>query len=188
MAPVELVRPIWGLDRSQIVIASKFANRMDEGELNKGASRRYIIKAVEDRLKRLGTDFIDLYQQHISACEQYGLGLLPYFPLASGILTGKYHHGEPAPQESRLSAMGDRVAAAMSYSNFDVVEKLTAYAHEHGKTLLDLAISWLASKPVVSSVIAGATAPEQVAENASAAAWQLSDEEMNEVNTISQRK
>jgi len=252
-----LGQAIAGLDRSQIVIASKFANRMGEGGLNKGASRRYIIRAVEDSLKRLGTDYIDLYQQHIPdgdtpieetlralddlirsgkvryighsnfsawqasdaewtarteglnrfataqnlynlldrrlerevipACEKYGLGLLPYFPLASGMLTGKYHRGEPAPQGTRLSAMGDRAAAAMSDSNFDVVEKLTAYASEHGKSLLELAVSWLASKPVVSSVIAGATTPEQVTANAAAAAWQLSDVEMSDVNTISQR-
>jgi aryl-alcohol dehydrogenase-like predicted oxidoreductase len=245
------------MDRSQIVIASKFANPMGEGELNRGASRRYIIKAVEDSLKRLGTDYIDLYQQHIPdsatpieetlralddlvksgkvryighsnfsgwqisdadwaarseglnrfataqnlynlldrrlerevipACQRYGIGILPYFPLSSGMLTGKYHRGEPAPQGTRLNAWGERGAAALSDANFDVVEKLSAYAADRNKSLLTLAFSWLASKPIVSSVIAGATSPVQVKANAVAADWVLSTEEMNEVNAISKR-
>lgn len=252
-----LGQAISGMDRSQIVIASKFANPMGEGELNRGASRRYIIKAVEDSLKRLGTDYIDLYQQHIPdsatpieetlralddlvksgkvryighsnfsgwqisdadwaarseglnrfataqnlynlldrrlerevipACQRYGIGILPYFPLSSGMLTGKYHRGEPAPQGTRLNAWGERGAAALSDANFDVVEKLSAYAADRNKSLLTLAFSWLASKPIVSSVIAGATSPVQVKANAVAADWVLSTEEMNEVNAISKR-
>jgi aryl-alcohol dehydrogenase-like predicted oxidoreductase len=252
-----LGQAISGMDRSQIVIASKFANPMGEGELNRGASRRYIIKAVEDSLKRLGTDYIDLYQQHIPdsatpieetlralddlvksgkvryighsnfsgwqisdadwaarseglnrfataqnlynlldrrlerevipACQRYGIGILPYFPLSSGMLTGKYHRGELAPQGTRLNAWGERGAAALSDANFDVVEKLSAYAADRNKSLLTLAFSWLASKPIVSSVIAGATSPVQVKANAVAADWVLSTEEMNEVNAISKR-
>jgi aryl-alcohol dehydrogenase-like predicted oxidoreductase len=169
-----LAQTIAGLDRSQIIIASKFANPMGEGDLNRGASRRYIGHSnfsgwkISDahwtaRSQNL-YNLLDrrLEREVIPACEQYGIGILCYFPLASGMLTGKYLRGEPAPQGTRLNAMGSRAAAAMSDANFDVVEKLTQFAEHRGKSLLDLAISWLATKPVVSSVIAGATSAQQV--------------------------
>lgn len=244
-------------DRGQLVLASKFANPMGEGKLSRGASRRYIMDAVEASLRRLGTDYIDLYQQHvpdndtpieetlralddlvrsgkvryvghsnfsgwqladadwtarhhglspfvtaqnhyslidrriekdvIPAARHFGVGILPYFPLASGLLTGKYTRGEAAPQGTRLAAWGERGAAALSEQNFVVVDKLSQFAADHGRTLLELAMSWLASKPYISSVIAGATSVAQVQLNAAAADWCLTADEMATVNELSNR-
>jgi len=243
--------------RHELVIASKFANPMGEGEAMKGASRRYIMSAVERSLKRLDTDYIDLYQQHvpdpstpieetlralddlvqqgkvryighsnfsgwqiadadwtardrnlnrfitaqnlyslmdrrierevIPACEKFGLGMLPYFPLASGLLTGKYNRGQAAPEGTRLAMWGERGASALSDQNFDVLDRLSQFAADRGHTILELAMGWLASMPVISSVIAGATSPQQVRENVSAAAWRLTPEEMAEVSSLSKR-
>jgi aryl-alcohol dehydrogenase-like predicted oxidoreductase len=243
--------------RRDAVIATKFVGPMGEGPLWAGASRRYIFEAVDDSLRRLGTDYIDLYQVHFPdvktpieetmralddvvragkvryigcsnfsgwgvveaqwiaregrltqfvsaqnqynlldrrierelapACQKYGLGVLPYFPLASGFLTGKYRRGEPAPEGTRLAAMGDRAKAAMSDANFDVLDKLEAFADAHGHTMLDLAMGWLASHDFVPSVIAGATKPEQIEANVAAGAWKLTPEEMAEVDAISKR-
>ena len=240
--------------RKDLVIATKFGMQMDKDGRKKGGSRRYIIQAVEDSLKRLNTDYIDLYQQHfpddetqieetlcalddlvhqgkvrylgcsnfsgwqisdadwtarnrglnrfitaqnlyslidrsiekevIPACQQYGLGLLPYFPLASGLLTGKYIRGSEPPKGTRLASWGERAKSALSDNNFDIVEKLTSFAAKKDHSLLDLAMSWLASLPQISSVIAGATSKEQVQQNAAAASWRLTDEEMKEVNII----
>ncbi|MCB1644598.1 MAG: aldo/keto reductase [Pseudomonadales bacterium] len=257
MSEEYLGKALKGKDRSSVIIASKFANPMGEGDLMKGASRRYIMNAAEASLKRLNTDYIDLYQQHVPdaetpveetlralddlvrdgkvryignsnfngaqlvdadwtarhhglnrfvtaqnlyslldrriendvlpVCEQFGIGMLPYFPLASGLLTGKYRRGADAPEGTRLAAWGERGKAALSDNNFDVVEALTVFAEERGHTLLELAMSWLASKPVISSVIAGATSPGQVAQNAAAVGWRLTEEEMTEVNRITAR-
>ena len=242
--------------RHEAVVATKFAMKMGEGPMKSGGSRRYIMQAVEDSLRRLGTDYIDLYQMHspdpstpmeetvralddlvtsgkvrylgnsnfagwqiahaaciqkseglepfISAQNQYslldrrveaevapaseafGLGILPFFPLASGLLTGKYRRGEAAPEGTRLAAgpMGQRM---LTDQNFDVVEKLDDWARAHDHTILELAFSWLASKPYIGSVIAGATKPQQVEANAAAAAWRLTAEEMAEVDQISKR-
>ena len=244
-----------GSRRHDVVVATKFGMGSPDAVLSRGGSRRYIVNAVEASLKRLDTDYIDLYQIHfpdvdtpieetlramselvtqgkvryigcsnftgwqvadadwtakslglnrfetaqnlyslmdrrlerevIPACERFGLGMLPYFPLASGLLTGKYRRGEDAPEGTRLGAMGPRAAQALSDRNFDVVEKLTDFAETRGHTLLELAIGWLASKPVISSVIAGATKPEQVEANVKASGWKFTEEEMNEVNEIS---
>jgi aryl-alcohol dehydrogenase-like predicted oxidoreductase len=244
-------------DRSQIIIATKFSAPMGDGVLDRGASRQHVMSAVDASLKRLGTDYIDLYQQHgpdpatpveetlaalddliragkvryignsnysgwqiadadwtarqrglnrfataqnhynlldrrlerevVPACQRFGLGILPYFPLASGLLTGKYVRGAPPPDGSRLANFGERGKAALSEDNFDVVEKLDGFAREHGHTLLELAMSWLASMPHVSSVIAGATKTEQVQANVSAAEWRLTAEEMAEVAELSGR-
>ncbi|MDP9237472.1 MAG: aldo/keto reductase [Chloroflexota bacterium] len=243
--------------RREAIIATKFMGPMGEGPLWVGASRRYIFEAVDDSLRRLKTDYIDLYQIHFPdaktpieetmralddvvragkaryigcsnftgwqaveaqwvarsthltefvsaqnqynlldrrierelapAAQKYGLGILPYFPLASGFLTGKYRRGEAAPEGTRLAAMGDRAKSAMSDANFDVLEKLEAFAESHGHTMLDLAIGWLASHEFVPSVIAGATKPEQVEANVAAGAWKLTREEMAEVDAISKR-
>ncbi|XOV88862.1 MAG: aldo/keto reductase [Pseudomonadota bacterium] len=243
--------------RDEIVIATKFANPMGESGLMRGASRRYIMNAVDASLKRLGTDYIDLYQQHVPdpatpiletlralddlvragkiryignsnfsgwqiadaawtarhhglnafataqnlyslmdrrlerevvpACQEFGLGILPYFPLASGLLTGKYERGAPPPQGTRLAMWGERGRTALSEENFDIVDKLAAFARDQGHTLLELAMSWLASMPHISSVIAGATSPEQARQNAEAAAWRLSADEMAEVALLSNR-
>jgi aryl-alcohol dehydrogenase-like predicted oxidoreductase len=119
----------------------------------------------------------------VPAAQAFGLGVLPFFPLASGMLTGKYKRGTDAPEGTRL-AEGPMAARSLTDRNFDIVEPLEVYALEHGHTLLELAFSWLASHPAVSSVIAGATKPEQVESNAEATGWVLTAEERAEVNAI----
>ncbi len=245
-------------DRHSVIIATKFCNPMGDGELMGGASRRYIMHAVEQSLRRLDTDYIDLYQQHlpdsdtpidetlaalddlvrqgkvrylgnsnfsgwqiadadwtasmagsnrfvtaqnlyslldrrleaevIPACEKFGLGLLPYFPLASGMLTGKYSRGIDPDPGTRLAMMGERAKSAMSDEVFDRVDALSGFAGECGHSILELAMSWLASLPVVSSVIAGATSADQARQNAEAASWRLSGEEMAMVSKLSRRR
>ncbi|MGH7024792.1 MAG: aldo/keto reductase [Caulobacteraceae bacterium] len=120
----------------------------------------------------------------IPACARFGLGLLPYFPLGSGLLTGKYHRGEPAPEGTRLAAGERRAEEALSERNFDRIEKLTAWAGERGHSLLELAFAWLLGHAVVPSVIAGATKPEQVKANAAAATWKLTAAEVAEVTDL----
>ena len=244
--------------RQQVVIATKFGGPMGEGPMRGGASRRYIFEAVDSSLRRLGTDYIDLYQlhfpdvktpieetmralddvvrsgrvryvgcsnfaawqvveaqwfartEHLSqfasaqnqynlldrrierelapACRKYGLGVLPYFPLANGFLTGKYRRGEPPPEGTRLALMQDRRGERLlTDENFAVLEKLESFASDRGHSMLDLAIGWLASQPFVPSVIAGATRPEQVEQNVAAGGWKLSDQEMAEVDRITRR-
>ena len=248
---------ILGRERQRIVLASKFGMKMSDNATQdnpgQGASRSYIIKAVEGSLKRLRTDYLDLYQIHqpdpntpieetlealseliqrgmvryiglsnysaegiseaqneakrlgvpgfVSSQDEYSLlvrelettllptlteqnlGLLPYFPLANGLLTGKYHAGEAAPGDARLSGRGDG-DKYFNEANLETVEKLRAFAKTRDRTLLELAFSWLLSKPVVSSVIAGATKPEQIEANAQAAGWQLSEDELAEVDEL----
>jgi aryl-alcohol dehydrogenase-like predicted oxidoreductase len=124
-------------------------------------------------------------QEVIPACERLGMTLMPYFPLASGVLTGKYKRGEAAPEGTRLAAWGDRATAMLSDARMDAVDRLTAYASAHGHTLAELALSYLAGSPTVASVIAGATSPEQVRANAAGtAAWQLTDAERAEVSEL----
>lgn len=121
----------------------------------------------------------------IPEIERLGMSFVPYFPLASGMLTGKYTRGEAAPEGTRLAAWGDRAGAFLSDDRFDVVEQLDAYARDHGHTLPELALSWVAGAPTVASVIAGATSPEQVRANAAATvAWQLTPEERAEIDAI----
>jgi aryl-alcohol dehydrogenase-like predicted oxidoreductase len=242
-----------GVDRESVIIATKFAMPLGPGQ--RGASRRHIMSAVEGSLRRLNTDYIDLYQQHapdpetpieetlralddlvrsgkvrylgnsnftgwqladadwtarscglnrfvsaqnlynlidrrverevLPACARFGLGLLPYFPLASGLLTGKYERGQPAPENTRLA--GERGKQALTDRNFDVVEKLDNFARERGRTLLDLAVSWLVCNRHVGSVIAGATRTEQVAANVAAADWQLSGDDLSQINDLTRR-
>lgn len=117
----------------------------------------------------------------LPACERAGLGFLPFFPLASGLLSGKYRRGEAPPADTRLAVWGRRGAEALSDRNFDRVERLTAWAEARGHTILELAFAWLLGQPVVSSVIAGATRPEQVRANAAAAEWRLTPDEVAEV-------
>ena len=246
-----------GARRKDIVLATKFGLPMGEGEYMKGGSRRYIVSAVEASLKRLGTDYIDLYQLHfpdtdtpieetlaalddlvrtgkvryigssnfagwqfvesaflakernlapfitaqnhynlldrkiehelVPAVKKYGGSILPYFPLASGLLTGKYERGKPVPNDRRLAMWGERGKALMSEENFDLVEKVTAFAKERGKSTLDAAIGWLASQPHVGSVISGATKPGQVEANVKAGEWLMSAEELDEMNRLTFR-
>jgi aryl-alcohol dehydrogenase-like predicted oxidoreductase len=111
---------------------------------------------------------------------------VPYFPLASGLLTGKYRRGEEPPEGTRLAAWPkDRVGKLLADERFAIVERLDAFATAHGHTLHELALSWLGSIPIVASVIAGATSPEQVRANAAATnAWNLSDSERGEVDGL----
>jgi len=241
-----------GKRRGEVVLATKFGMRVGDDPRRMGGSRRWIMRAVEDSLKRLGTDWIDLYQFHspdpdtpidetlralddlvtqgkvryignsnfsgwqiadadwtaagatrfisaqnlysllerkvefevLPACEHFGLGFLPFFPLASGLLTGKYRRGEKPPEGARLAAWGARGAAVMSDRNFDKVEKLEAWARERGHTILELAFAWLLGHEVVSSVIAGATSAEQVKTNAATAGWALTPQEVDEVGKL----
>jgi aryl-alcohol dehydrogenase-like predicted oxidoreductase len=119
----------------------------------------------------------------VPACARFNVGILPYFPLASGLLTGKYRRGQDAPEGTRLSA-GAFGARMLTDKNFDTVEKLEAFAQQRGHSLLELAMGWLASQPTVGSVIAGATKPEQVKANVEAGNWRLTAEEMAEVDAL----
>ncbi len=247
-----------GERRHDVVVASKFGVSMGAGDLMKGASRRYIMNSIEATLKRLNTDYLDLYQLHfpdestpidetlsaldtvvrqgkvryigssnfsgwqiadadwtsrlhgetrfvtsqsqynlldraieaevVPACQRFGLGILPYFPLASGMLTGKYKRDAEAPEGSRFGTFGDWGKQAIATTNFDVVEQLSAFAEERGHTLLELAFSWLVCLPYIPSVIAGATSVDQVASNAGAGEWKLSADEMAEIDRITRSK
>ncbi len=240
----ELLGEALGSRRSQVLVATKFGMPMGDGKA--GAAPDYVRAACDDSLRRLGTDVIDLYQQHapdpdvpveetlgalrelvaagkvreigcsnftpemldasdgwvsvqnelsllrrkgdaalVAACERNDLAIIPYFPLASGMLTGKYRRGEEPPAGTRLaSAPEDRRARALSDRAFDVVERLETFAAESGHTLLELAMSWLAGLPRMGSVIAGATSPEQVRANAAAVGWVLTPAQRAEVDAI----
>jgi aryl-alcohol dehydrogenase-like predicted oxidoreductase len=240
--------------REEVVLATKFARPMDEGGRLQGASRRYIISAVESSLTRLNTDRIDLYQQHIAdprtpieetlralddlirqgkiryigcstlsawqvveaqwtsthlgldrfvACQErynllereldeelmgviqsYGLGLIPFAPLANGLLTGKYRRDTPLPAGARLTTTPRTAERYLTEANWALVERLGAFCAARGRSLLELAFGWLLHRPAVASVIAGATSPEQVAANVRAAGWTPSREDMDEVDRI----
>jgi aryl-alcohol dehydrogenase-like predicted oxidoreductase len=116
-------------------------------------------------------------------CERTGLAFLPYFPLASGLLTGKYRRGRPLPEGTRLTD-GGRFAGSLTDRNLDVVERLAQFAERHGRTLLDLAFAWLLARRAVASVIAGATSREQIRANARAGRWVLSDAEHAEATAL----
>jgi aryl-alcohol dehydrogenase-like predicted oxidoreductase len=118
----------------------------------------------------------------IPACEKNRLGMLPYFPLASGMLTGKYRRGEKFAPGTRLATMGDYFAKIASDENFAKVEALGGVARAHGHSLLELAMGWLAAQPSVASVIAGATTPEQVRANAASMTWKLKPAELAEID------
>lgn len=248
---------ILGHRRKDIVLASKFGMAMSDDGTKIGASRRYIMSAVEDSLRRLKTDWIDLYQLHqpdpltpldetmqalddlvtqgkvryigcsnlpswqvvesqwlsksmglnrfvscqdeynilnrdveselIPAMQKYGCGLLPYFPLASGLLTGKYKRTE-MPEGARLTDMptfANRIY--LTDENFDIVDRLKKFANKTGHSILELAFSWMASRPTTASIIAGATKPEQIDANVAAINWVLSQSEIDEVDKISAR-
>jgi len=119
-------------------------------------------------------------EEVLPACDRLGIGFVPYFPLASGLLTGKYHKGEAPPEGTRLAQWG-----APTDDKLEKVERLEAFAKDHGHTITELALSWLAGRPEVASIIAGATKVEQVQANAAAtSAWDLSDEERAEVDRL----
>jgi aryl-alcohol dehydrogenase-like predicted oxidoreductase len=253
----EMLGKALGPRRAEVIVASKFGMPMGDGPYKRGASRRYVMAAAEASLKRLGTDYIDVYQLHqpdpetpqdetltalddlvragkvrylgnsnftgwqiadadwisrtraiaryvsaqnqynlldrrierdlLPACKKFGLGMLPYFPLASGFLTGKYRRGSDLPPGTRLALMQPMAKQVMTEQNFATLEKLEEFARGRGHTIVELAMSWLACQPVVSSVISGATRPEQVTENVKACFWKLSADELKEVDTINRR-
>jgi aryl-alcohol dehydrogenase-like predicted oxidoreductase len=124
-------------------------------------------------------------EQVLPECRRLGLAYLPYFPLASGMLTGKYRRGEAPAAGTRLDRWGERAAGGtLTDRNFDVVDALTAWAGDHGHTLLDLAFAWLLSRSEVASVIAGATSAAQVTANVAAGGWQLTEQEAAEVDAL----
>jgi aryl-alcohol dehydrogenase-like predicted oxidoreductase len=139
--------------------------------------------ACEDEYSLLGRG---IERELLPAMEAMGLGLLPYYPLASGLLTGKYKRGQPLPADSRFAVITERdyVGQFMSDENWTRLEHLTAFAEQRGYKLLDVAMSWLAAQPLVASVIAGVTKPEQVEANVKAAALKLTAEDMAELDKI----
>jgi aryl-alcohol dehydrogenase-like predicted oxidoreductase len=117
-------------------------------------------------------------------CERLGIAFIPYFPLASGLLSGKYRRGQPAPEGSRIASGGARFAEMLTDEKLTVVESLRSFAESKGHTLLELAMSWPLARPVVASVIAGATSPEQVTANAAAARWRLTQADLAAVDAL----
>jgi aryl-alcohol dehydrogenase-like predicted oxidoreductase len=242
-----------GSRRKDLILATKFGLPMDETGRLKGGSRAYVMTAVEASLKRLKTDWIDVYYLHrpdpatpieetlralddlvrqgkvrfsgcsnlsapqlanameialakelapfvaaqdqynllsreietelVAVIERYRLALVPYFPLASGLLTGKYRKEQAMPPGTRLS--DPRLSARfLNDENYSIVEELAAFCAERGRTMLELAFGWLLSRRYVASIIAGATSPEQVRQNAGAIGWQMTQDEIAAVDRI----
>lgn len=237
--------------RASVIIATKFGKPVDSTRT--GARPEYVHQACNDSLRRLDTEYIDLYQLHapdptvpiadtlgaldelvkagkvreigcsnfsaaqileadeasrraqlarfvsvqnyynmlrrddetdaIPECERLGIAYLPYFPLESGLLTGKYRLGRSAPTGTRI-AEGGSLAAKFTEGNLATIERLIAFAESEQRTLLELAVSWLLRYSVVASVIAGATRPDQVNANAAAAGWKLTPEDIETVDEI----
>jgi len=244
----EFLGEIFGARRHQVVLATKWGSGMENRHDIAWGSRRYIRQACEASLRRMKTDYIDLYQMHwpdprtpveetiealdelvkegkvrytgsshftgwqvadtdwiakthghnrfisaqnhyslversadlelIPACDRFGVGLLPYFPLANGLLTGKYRRNQPAPQGTRMAGR------AIDDNMYEVIERLAAYAESRGRTMVDVAIGALIANPVVSSVITGATKAAQIVSNANAATWEPSAADLTELDTI----
>jgi len=245
---------VLGDRRKDIVLATKFGMAPGDGSVAGGAARAYILQAAEGSLKRLKTDWIDLYQLHrpdpktpieetlralddlksqgkvrhvgcsnmpawkvadavwtaraqgfegfvscqdeysllvrrieqglIPAMQYYDLALLPYFPLASGLLTGKYKRGTDVPADTRFAVMKRLADRYLTEENWNIVERLEAFCAERGKNLLTLAFSWLASRPQLASVIAGARKAEQIDQNIAATGWKLTADELAEIDRI----
>jgi aryl-alcohol dehydrogenase-like predicted oxidoreductase len=124
-------------------------------------------------------------EEVLQECERQGLAFLPYFPLKSGLLTGKFRKGQPIPEDTRV-AKSDRYRKLLTDENLDRVEAFVGYAEAHGRTVLELAFSWLLAHDVVASVIAGATSASQIRQNASAAGWKLSPTDLDEIDALTQ--
>jgi aryl-alcohol dehydrogenase-like predicted oxidoreductase len=116
--------------------------------------------------------------------EAYGLGLIPFSPLANGLLTGKYRRNRQLPTGARLTTTQRMADRYLTERNWAIVERLAEFCEARGRTMLELAMSWLASRPAVSSIIAGATAPEQLEQNVRAVDWALSCEDMDEIDRL----
>ncbi|HET6546242.1 MAG TPA: aldo/keto reductase [Rhodanobacteraceae bacterium] len=256
-ASEEMLGQALGARRPRIVLATKFGKPMQDADDTPRGARRYVTEAAEASLRRLGTDWIDLYQMHepdpatpieqtlralddlvragkvrhvgcsnfpawqvveaqwtarhfelagfvscqdeyslvergierdlLPAMQAYGLGLLPYFPLAGGLLTGKYRHDAPLPSNARFAhwkGLGERY---LTETNWEIVGGLRRFAQERDRSLLDLAFSWLAARAPVASVIAGATTAEQIAQNVAAAQWNPGADELAEIDRLTAR-
>ena len=240
--------------RQDVIIATKVGNPMGDGTNDRGASRYHIMQQVEDSLRLLQTDYIDLYQIHrpdpntpieetlralddlvhqgkvryiggsnyngwqtaeavltarslgltefvtmqpeynmlnrgieaelLPFCDKYNIGILPYYPLASGFLTGKYLQGQEAPEGTRLAGNERAKENTLTDKNFSILSKLSKFAEDRGHPMVELAIAWLLAKPAVSSVIAGATKEEQVTANVKASDWDLTESEMDELEAL----
>ena len=240
--------------RHEMLIGTKFGSKREHGPNLFGGGRKFVMDAVEDSLRRLRTDYIDLYMIHrpdprvpleetlramddivrqgkalyigvcnfeawrmvdavwtckangitqiissqfeysmlyrgseaemLPACRKHGVGVMPYLPLAAGFLTGKVDVSGVAPEGTRLALDANQSERWITDSNMRAIAALQDWAREHGKTLVDLAFAWLLADPIVGTVIAGASSPEQIAQNARASSWQLTDEERDEVTAI----
>lgn len=240
--------------RDEVIIATKFGNPMGDDPRNRGGGERWVRIAIEDSLRRLGTDHIDLYQIHrpdpdtpiaetlsvlddlvkegkvreagcsnftadqlreaqaagdevgrrfvsvqneysllyrepeagvLAECRANDIAFLPYFPLAGGLLSGKYRKGEDVPPAARLALFAPgRPHLGLSEQNLDQIEKLIEFSETRGHTLLETAIAWLLTHQEVASVIAGATAPDQARQNAAAASWRLSPADLAKADAL----
>ena len=248
----ELLGRFLGARRRGVIVATKFGNDMP-GQ-GRGARPEYVKRALDASLKRLRTDYVDLYQQHLpdpdvpiaetlgaldalvkagkareigcsnfsatqirearkasdarpgsvrfvsvqneysllhrepeeevlAECERQRMAFLPFFPLMSGLLTGKYRKGKPIPQNTRV-AKYERYNKLLTEENLDKVEALAEFAESRRRTLLELAFSWLLAHRLVASVIAGATSAQQVRDNAAAANWNLSPADLEEIDSL----
>jgi aryl-alcohol dehydrogenase-like predicted oxidoreductase len=157
------------------------AKQLDEAEeaaKEKGVRRFVTVQNEYSLLAR------EEREEVLPACRRLGLSFMPYFPLSSGMLTGKYRRGQPPPPGTRMAGR-DGWDEFLTDERFDVVERLGEFAEQHGHTILELAMSWLATQPEIATVIAGATSPEQVRMNAEAVeAWRLSDDELAELDDL----
>ncbi len=126
----------------------------------------------------------DVEKEIVPFCEEYDVGILPFFPLARGFLTGKYRPGTPAPEGTRLAGDSRNQERLFTEEKFGILTRLEKFAQERGHTVLELAIAWLLANPVVGSVIAGATKAEQVSANAKAHDWRLSEDDLAEVGKL----
>jgi aryl-alcohol dehydrogenase-like predicted oxidoreductase len=155
------------------------AAQLREAEAAAGNGPRFV--SVQNHFNLLNrSDQADV----LPVCEELGIAYLPYFPLASGLLTGKYQRGQEPPEGTRLHRWGERANRLLNDETFDKVDSLSVWASHHGHSLLDLAFAWLEAQPVVASVIAGATKAEQVEANAAAGGWKLAADEVGEIDGI----
>ncbi|WP_258341385.1 aldo/keto reductase [Saccharopolyspora gregorii] len=168
----ELVRTGKVLHVASSNVSADQINRSAEVSLQRSVAR-FTGTQIEWNLLNRGVE-----TEIVPAASQCGLGVVPYFPLASGLLTGKYRKGEAFPEGSRFDKLSFLADKVVSDDNFDEVERLTAFAEERGHTILELAVAWLVAQRGVSSVITGATRPEQVRANVSAARWRLTAEDL----------
>jgi aryl-alcohol dehydrogenase-like predicted oxidoreductase len=157
------------------------ARQLDEAEeaaKEKGVRRFVTVQNEYSLLAR------EAREEVLPACRRLGLSFMPYFPLASGLLTGKYRKGRPPPPGTRLAGRAGR-DEVMTDERLDLVERLMPFAEQHGHTILELSMSWLATQPEIATVIAGATSAEQVRQNAEAVeAWRLGDDELAEIDDL----